>query len=126
MQSASHVVRLVGCDDAVPFKHFNVHADAVDYGRSCLDYGGAEQALIYAVADTSDARAAIAAVQAGKATHVQTCVRHATEAEVETAKEQAREAARKVGPRAFLKYLGILAKDASPDPPKIRRRMVTK
>jgi hypothetical protein len=124
MQSGSYVVRFVGCDDAVPFKHFSVRADAVDHGQRRVDYGGAEQALIYAVADTSDARAAIAAVQAGKATHVQTCVRHATEAEVETAKEQAREAARKAGPRAFLKYLG-LEKDTSPDPPKIRRRKLT-
>jgi hypothetical protein len=67
---------------------------------------------------------AIAAVQAGKATRIQICVRHATEAEVETANERAAEAAWKAGPRAFLKYLGLV-KATSPDPPEIRRRKLT-
>jgi hypothetical protein len=124
MTATSYVVHLLECDDAVPFKHYSVRADAVAYGRSRVQSGDAEQADIYAVADTSDARAAIAAFKVGKASYVQSCSRHASEADIESANRRAWEAARKAGPRAVLKYLG-LAKDASPNPPKIRRRKFT-
>jgi hypothetical protein len=123
MTAPSYVVHLLECDDAVPFKQFGTRADAARYGHDRVQSGSAERADIYAVTDTN-APAAIAAVRAGKATYIQSCVRHATEAEVETAKDQAREAAWKAGPRAFLKYLGVV-KATSPDPPKIRRRKLT-
>ena len=123
MPSNSYVVHLVGCDDAVPFKHFSVRADAVAYGRSRVQSGGAERADIYAVPDTN-APAAIAAVQAGKATYVQRCSRHASEAEIESADKREEEAAWKAGSRAVLKYLGLV-KDTSPNPPEIRRRKLT-
>jgi hypothetical protein len=119
MQSGSYVVHLVGCDDPNPFKHFVMHADAVAYGQSRVQSGGAEQAVIYAVADTSDARAAIAAFRTGKATYVQSCSRHASEAEIEAANKQAWEAARTGGPQALLKFLGLTK---GPLTPPIKRR----
>ena len=92
---APHGVRFLrcgsrwGCDDPFPFKHFGARADAVAYGQSRVQSGAAEQAVIYAVADISDARPAIAALQAGKAAYVQSCSRHASETEIEAANEQA-------------------------------------
>jgi len=107
MQPGSYVVQLVGCDDPNPFKHFCIHADAVDHGRRCVETGEAERAIIYAVADTSDARTAIAAVQMGKAEYIQTCSRHASETEIEDAKDRAFKAALQAGPQAVLKFLGL-------------------
>ncbi len=123
MQSASYVVHLVGSDDPNPFKHFGMRADAVAHGESRVQSGDAEQAVIYAVADTNNARAAIAAVQRGKATYLQSCFRQASDAEIEAANEQAWETARRAGPQAVLKLLGLV-KDTSPNPYKIRRRKI--
>jgi hypothetical protein len=120
MQSGSYVVHLVGCDNPDPFKHFGMRADAVAYGQSRVQSGEAEQAIIYAVADTSDARTAITAFRTGRATYVQSCSRHASEAEIEAANERAWEAARTGGPQAVLRFLGLVK--GPPDPHKIRRR----
>jgi hypothetical protein len=39
----------------------------------------------------------------------------------DTANQRAAETARKAGPRALLKYFGLIPRDA-PDPPKLKRR----
>lgn len=88
-----------------------------------MQSGDAERANVYVVADANGTRAAIAAVQMGKAEYIQSCSRHASEAEIEAANEQAWEAARKGGPQALLKFLGLV-KDPSPGPNKIRRRRI--
>jgi hypothetical protein len=87
--SASYVVHLIGCDDDPPFKHFGARADAVEHGRSKVRTGNAELANIYEVADT-DGAAAIAQWQAGNATHIQTCSRQASDAEIEKANQRHR------------------------------------
>jgi hypothetical protein len=69
------------------------------------------------------AGAAIAEVKMGNASYVQSCYRHASEAEIEAGNERAWQAARAGGPQAMPKYLG-LAKDTSPGPDKIRRRKI--
>ena len=121
MQSGSYVVHLVGCDDPNPFKYFGMRADAVAYGKSRVQLGDAEQAVIYAIAETSDARAAIAAFQTGKATYVQSCSRRASAAEIEAANEQAWETARTGGPQALLEFLGLTK--GPPTPPIKRRKL---
>ena len=88
------------------------------YGQSRVQSGAAEQAVIYAVADISDARPAIAALQAGKAAYVQSCSRHASETEIEAANEQAWKAAQTGGPQALLKFLGFRTAPVTP----IKRR----
>ena len=85
-----------------------------------MQLGEAERADIFSVV-TTDARATIEAVKAGKATYVQSCIRHASEAEIETAKEREWEQARKAGPQAVLKYLGLI-EQLPPPPPPIKRR----
>ena len=118
--SVSYVVHLKGCDDDPPFKHFGARADAIEHGRSKVQSGNAELANIYEVADT-DGVAAISLWQAGNATHIQTCSRHASESEIETANQQAWDTAEKAGTRALLKHIGLIPHDA-PDPPKLKRR----
>jgi hypothetical protein len=123
MQSdSSYIVHLEACDDVPPFKHFRARAAAVEYGRSRIQSGDAELANIYEVASADDTATAIALWQAGKAAHIQTCSRHASDSEIEAANRHAWETAQKAGPRALLKYLGLIPRDA-PDPPKIQRRM---
>jgi hypothetical protein len=119
MQSGSYVVHLVGCDDPHPFKHFSVRADAVAHGQNAVQLGRAERADIFAVADTN-APAAVAAVKKGNATFVKSCVRHATESEIEAASQREWEEARKGGPQALLKFLGLIEQVAPP----IKRRKV--
>jgi hypothetical protein len=119
-QSGPFVVHLVGCDDSVPFKQFSTHADAVRFARDSVQSDKAERADVYAVADASDAATAIAAVKMGNAAYVQSCVRHATEAEVDAAYGRTWAEATKAGPRAVLKLLGL----PSASPEKVRRRKV--
>jgi hypothetical protein len=121
MPSSSFVVHLVGCEDPIPFKHYRTRADAVDCGQRRVQSGDTELANIYIVADASDTGAAIAAFKMGKASYVQCCSRHASEAEIDASNEQAWEAARRGGPQALLKFLGF--KDPSPGPNIIRRRV---
>jgi hypothetical protein len=123
MQSACYVVHLEACDDVPPFKHFRARADAVEYGRSRVQSGGAELANIYEVAGADDAATAIALWQVGNAAHMQTCSRQASDPEIEAANRHGWETAQKAGPRALLKYLGLISRDA-PDPPQIRRRRI--
>lgn len=122
MQYVSYIVHLEACDDVPPFKHFRAHADAVEYGRSRVQSGGAELANIYKIAGVDNPATAIALWQAGKALHVRTCSRQASESEIEAANQHALETAQEAGPRALLKYLGLIPRDA-PDPPKILRRI---
>jgi hypothetical protein len=118
---ASYVVHLIGCEDDPAFKHFGARADAVEHGRSKVQSGDAELANVYEVACT-DGAAAIALWQRGYATHIQTCSRQASDSEIETANRRAWDAAEKAGPRALLKRLGLIPRDA-PDPPNIKRRI---
>jgi hypothetical protein len=120
MQSVSYIVHLVGCDTESPYKHFGARADAVEYGNREAQAGNAERANIYEVAGTGLADA-IAQWKAGNATLIRTCSRHPSDAEAEIAQRQALDAARKAGPRAWLKHLGLIPRDA-PDPPLIKRR----
>jgi hypothetical protein len=83
--------------------------------------GAAERANIYEVAGADDAATAIALWHAGNAAHVQTCSRQASDSEIDAANRRAVETARKAGPFALLKYLGVFPRDA-PDPSKIKRR----
>jgi hypothetical protein len=57
----------------------------------------------------------------GNAAHIQTCSRQASESEIDAANRRAVETARKAGPFALLKYLGVFPRDA-PDPSKIKWR----
>jgi hypothetical protein len=120
MQTASYVVQLVSCDDVPPFKHFKARADAVEYGRTRVQSGAAERANIYEVAGADDAATAIALWHAGNAAHIQTCSMQASDSEIAAANRRAVDTARKAGPFALLKYLGVFPRDA-PDPSKIKR-----
>ena len=121
MQSGSFVVYLVGGD--YPFKQFAARADAVAHGSTSVQLGEAERADIFEVG-TADARAAIEAVKVGKATYVQSCIRHASEAETEAANKRAWEEAQKAGLQAVAKYFGLT--EWLPPPPSIKRRKILK
>lgn len=118
MQSASYILHLKACDDVPPFKHFRTMADAVEYGRTRVQSGDAELADVYEVPGADNAATAIALWQAGNAVHLQTCSRHPSDFEIDTANRHARETAQKAGPHALLRYLGLRPRDA-PDPPEI-------
>ena len=122
MQSVSYIVLLIGSDTKPPYKHFGARAAAVEHGNCKVQSGNAERANIYevAVAGLADA---IAQWEAGNATFIQTCSRHPSDAEAEIAERQATETAQRAGPRAWLKHLGVIPRDA-PDPPPIKRRKV--
>ena len=115
MQSVSYIVHLVDCNDTPPYKHFRARADAVEYGRGRVQSGDAERANIYEVADTDDAATAIARWRAGSATLILTCSKQASDSEIEIANRDVWETAQKAGPRALLKLLGLIPRDA-PDP----------
>lgn len=120
MQSVSYIVHLAGCDTEPPYKHFGALADAVEYGNSQAQAGNAERANIYEVA-TAGLSDAFAQWKAGNAKLIRTCSRHPSDAEAEIAQRQALDTARRAGPRAWVKHLGLIPRDA-PDPPQIKRR----
>ena len=66
MQSGSFVVRLVGSDNPDPFKQFGATLTPWHTEGTAYNQGEAEQAEIFAVAETNDARAAIEAVKTGR------------------------------------------------------------
>lgn len=119
MPSGSYVVHFLGCEDRMPFKHFDKHSDAVSHAQSRVQSGGAEQANVYMVADVDNAGVAIAAVKKGKAQYVQTCTRHASEVEIA---EQLRGVAQKGGLLALLRYVRLIK---APAPSiEVKRRKV--
>jgi len=93
-----------------PFKAFSARPSAIIFARDQVG-NDAERALIFEVADTDDARAAIAAVKMGEGEFVGTkCQRlsEAEEAEYKRARTRERQRAKKLGPDAALKFLGLI------------------
>jgi hypothetical protein len=109
----SFVVHLVGTDNPHPFKHFAQRVDAAAYAASLVQSGEADRADIYSVSD-ADARAAVDAVKTGAAELIDSKSRRMSDAEALALQEQAFEDARKQGPRALLKFLGLIADKRSP------------
>ncbi len=107
MGAEFYVVHLIGTDDPKPFKHFGERRDATTYARSQVQSETADRADIYLVPDASNAYAAIAAIKVGAATLIESRSRRASPAEIEAASQQAWEHARKLGPDAVLKFLGL-------------------
>jgi hypothetical protein len=121
MQSVSYLVCLKGCNDPKPFKVFAARADAVAEGQRRLQSDDAEQAVIYEVPETISVDAAIAALENINAKYVQTCTRHASDAEIVAHNTAVDEAARKGGPWELLKHLGLVT-GPPPEPKKMLRR----
>ena len=122
MQSGSFVVYLVGGDNPYPFKQFAARADAVAHGSTSVQLGEAERARYFEVG-TTDARAAIEAVKVGKATYVQSCVRHASESKPRlptsgSGKRPKRQDCKRLPDLGLTEWL--------PPPPSIKRRKISK
>lgn len=83
--ASTFVVHLIDTDDPHPLKHFMTRGDAIAFATTQLSDGNASRADIYEVADTSNPRAAVAAVVMGAASLLESRGPRVSEAEQERA-----------------------------------------
>ncbi len=101
------VVYLLETDQVPPFKVFSKSEDADAYAKSAVKSDLSASAEIYLVAETDDARAAVAAVQTGNGKLLFQRSRQRTSEEIKRDNDLAWKKAQEEGPDAMLAYLGL-------------------